>query len=182
LVVFLSDNGGVLGDGANNGPWRSEKQHVYEGGIRVPLAVRWPGRVRPASVSDRQVLSMDLFPTLLQAAGAPAQAGVDGVGFLPTLLGDASPGPERDLYFVRREGWDAYGGKTIEALRRGKWKLIQDSPYAPLELYDLEADPGESRNLVHREPKVVRELAAALRRHIQEAGRVPWQPPAPRGE
>lgn len=177
LVVFLSDNGGVLGDGANNGPWRSEKQHVYEGGIRVPLAARWPGRIRPGSSSDRQVMAMDLFPTLLQAAGAAPHPGIDGVGFLPTLLGDTVAGPERDLYFVRREGWDAYGGKTIEAIRRGKWKLIQDSPYAPLELYDLEVDPRETTNLVAREPAKVRELGAALRRHIQEAGRVPWQPP-----
>lgn len=177
LVVFLSDNGGVLGDGANNGPWRSEKQHVYEGGIRVPFAVRWPGRVAPGSSSDRPVMAMDLFPTLVEAARLAVPAHIDGVSFLPEALGQTPPPLERDLYFVRREGSVIYGGKTIEAIRRGRWKLIQDSPYAPLELYDLEADPRETTNLATREPAVVRELSAALRRHIQEAGRVPWQPP-----
>jgi arylsulfatase A-like enzyme len=176
LVVFASDNGGVLGNGANNGPWRSEKQHMYEGGLRVPCAARWLGKIEPGRRTERIALTMDLFPTFVEAAGAKCPAGIDGVSLLPELLGKPSSAPDRDLYFVRREGWDAYGGKTIEAIRRGDWKLIQDSPFRPLELYHLGRDPQETTNLAAREPAVVRELSAALRRHIQRGGQVPWQP------
>lgn len=177
LVVFSSDNGGVPGLGANNGPWRSGKQHVYEGGLRVPFAARWPGHIPAASRSERIALTMDVFPTLLQAAGVTVPAGIDGVGFLETLLGQPQPAPARSLYFVRREGGHAYGGKTIEALRWGDWKLLQDSPFAPLELYHLKTDPQETTNLAAQEKKVFNELSALLREHLQRGGRVPWQAP-----
>jgi arylsulfatase A-like enzyme len=179
LVVFTSDNGGVLNYEARNGPWRSGKTHMYEGGLRVPFAARWPGKIAPGSHADRSALSMDLFPTVLAAAGLPAPAGIDGVGFLPTLLGQNSPVPARDLYFVRREGGLAYGGKTIEALRRGDWKLVQDSPFAPLELYNLANDPQEANNVAKQAPKVFQELSAALREQVQRGGQVPWQAATP---
>jgi arylsulfatase A-like enzyme len=177
LVLFSSDNGGVERYGANNGPWRSGKTHVYEGGLRVPGAARWPGVVKPGSRTARLTLAMDVFPTVCRVAGVEPPKGIDGVSFLPTLRGEPEPKGERELYFVRREGGTAYGGKTIEAVRRGRWKLLQDSPFAPAELYDLEADPGETTNLAGREKAVVAELSAALQRHVQRGGRVPWQPP-----
>lgn len=176
LVIFTSDNGGVLANGANNGPWRSEKQHVYEGGLRVPCAARWPGRVKPGSRTDRMALAMDLFPTVLEAAGCPIPEGIDGVSFLPTLLGEAQADPPRELYFVRREGGPAYGGKTIEALREGDWKLLQDSPFAPQELYNLKDDPRETTDLADKRKPMLNRLRADLRRHIQRGGAVPWQP------
>ena len=77
---------------------------------------------------------------------------------------------------MRREGGNAYGGKTINALRRGNWKLLQDSPFAPLELYNLGEDPQEKTELARREGKVFNELSAALREQIQRGGGVPWQP------
>lgn len=178
LVIFTSDNGGILGNGAHNGPWRSEKQHMYEGGLRVPCAVRWPGHIKAASKSDRIGVTMDLFPTVLEAAGQAVPPGIDGVSLLATLQGKDAPAAPRELYFVRREGGPAYGGKTIEALRRGKWKLVQDSPFGPLELFDLEADPGETTSLAAQEPRILQELSAAMRRHIQRGGVVPWQPRA----
>jgi arylsulfatase A-like enzyme len=176
LVIFTSDNGGVLNHEANNGPWRSGKTHMYEGGLRVPCAVRWPGKISPGTHTDQLALSMDLFPTLLAAAGLSLPADVDGMSFLPQLLGKKSTAVSRVVYFVRREGGLAYGGKTIEALRRGDWKLMQDSPFAPLELYNLKNDPLEATNLATKERKVLIELSAALRLHVQRGGQVPWQP------
>ncbi len=176
LVVFTSDNGGLLSRQARNGPYRSEKQHMYEGGLRVPGAVRWPGKTAAASRSERVVVTMDLFPTLCEAAGITSPTGIDGVSFLPTLLGKLQSDAPRDLYFVRREGGPAYGGKTIEALRRGDWKLVQDSPFAPRELFNLTRDPLETTDLAQSEPEIFRALSAALQAQIQRAGNAPWQP------
>jgi arylsulfatase A-like enzyme len=177
LVFFTSDNGGLLPSGANNGPWRSGKTHMYEGGLRVPAMARWPGKIQSGSRTDRDVLTMDLFPTICEAAGVALPAGLDAVSFLPALLGGQSGEVKaRDQYFVRREGGALYAGKTIEAFIRGDWKLVQDSPFAPLELFNLRADPAESRNLAESEPRVFKELSAALRRQVQRGGAVGWQP------
>ena len=120
---------------------------------------------------------MDLFATVAEAAGVNPAPDVEAVSFLPTILGKPQTDPVRDLYFVRREGGPAYGGKTIEALVRGDWKLIQDSPFQPLELYNLKTDPLETTNLANRETKIFQELSAALRLRIQQGGQVPWQEP-----
>ncbi len=174
LVVFTSDNGGVLAFGANNGPWRSEKGHVYEGGLRVPCAVRWPGHIKPRTKTECYGVTMDLFATLAEAAGVQPPVGIDGISLLPVICGAESKEMLRDLYFVRREG-GVYGGKTIEALRRDHWKLLQDSPTAPLELYNLHDDPLEKNNVAIEQHERYRELAAELRRQIQRGGRTPWQ-------
>lgn len=177
LVIFTSDNGGVLANGANNGPWRGGKEHMYEGGLRVPAAARLPGRIEPGSQTERRSLTMDIFATACDAAGVKPPGNVDGVSFWPTLRGKPSPEPKRDLYFVRREGGETYGGKTIEAFRRGDWKLLQDSPFAPLELYDLRFDPQEKTNVATKERMVFEQLEEGLRRQIQIGGQTPWQPP-----
>jgi arylsulfatase A-like enzyme len=177
LIVFSSDNGGELGAGANNGPLRDGKQSVYEGGLKVPACAVWPGQIRAGSRTALRAMSMDVFPTLLAAAGADVPAGIDGRSFLPTLLGEPQPPLREYWFFRRREGGAAYGGKTIEAVIRGDWKLLQNSPFAPLELYNLKDDPREEHNLIQRERGVFNELAAALRKEIQRYGSVPWQPP-----
>ena len=177
LVVYTSDNGGVLGNGANNGPWRSEKGHMYEGGLRVPAAARWPGHIAAGSRSERVTLTMDIFGAACEAAGAQPPAGIDALSFLPALRGEADGEPQRDRYFVRREGGLAYAGKTIEALRQGDWKILQDSPFAPLELYDLAADPRETTNQAANQRERFGKMAAALRGHVQRGGQIPWQPP-----
>jgi arylsulfatase A-like enzyme len=176
LLIFTSDNGGLLRNGANNGSWRSGKQHVYEGGLRVPFAARWPAQIQPGSQTARIALSMDIFPTVLAAAGLVAPQGIDGIDFLPTLHGESQPDVPRDFYFVQRAGGAAYGGKTIEAVRQGDWKLLQDSPFAALELYNLKTDPYETKDVASQEKKVFTSLSAALRRQIQRGGVVPWQP------
>ncbi len=175
LVVFVSDNGGQLNVGARNGPLRDGKGTVYEGGIRVPAIASWPGNIAPGTSSDAVLTTMDIYPTLLEAARARITQIIDGTSFLDSVLGGPDPDPNRLLFFSRREGGLRFGGKTIEAVRQGPWKLLQNSPYAPLELYNLERDPLETTDLSSAEPDVFRRLAAALRQYVQEAGSVPWQ-------
>ena len=175
LVVFSSDNGGQLNVGANNGNLRDGKQSMYEGGLRVPTVVTWPKRVAAGSRSDRVLLSMDIFPTLVEAAGGELSTNLDGRSFLDALDGEANDAPPRDLFFDRREGGLRYGGQTIFAMRRGPWKLLQNSPWEPLQLYNLESDPEETRDLSSRRPDIVKTLQAAVRRQVQRYGAVPWQ-------
>ena len=178
LIFFTSDNGGILGHGANNGPWRSEKQHFYEGGIRVPAIARWPGQIPANRHLNRSALTMDLFPTIAEAAGVKVDPTIDGISFLSSLQqsGDNAPGlSDREFYFVRREGGINYGGKTIEALIQGDWKIIQDNPFGPLELYNLKTDPNEAKNVATEEKQIFQAMAAKLRLHIQHGGKVKWQ-------
>ncbi len=176
LLVFTSDNGGQDSAGASNGPLRGAKQEMYEGGIKVPAAVVWPARIAPGSRSDLVALSMDLFPTTLEAAGISVTHYIEGRSFFSALTGGAAL-PERTLVFVRREGNNRYMGQTIWAVRRGDWKLLQNTPFEPFRLYNLAEDPQEQRDLADQNQAVYDELAAALRAHIQQSGAVPWQPP-----
>jgi arylsulfatase A-like enzyme len=176
LVVFSADNGGSLPHAQNNDPWRDGKQSHYDGGLRVPFMMRWPSHIQAGSRSDYAGLNFDLFPTFLELAGAKPANELDAVSLVPLLKGEAITKP-RTLYFVRREGGPAYGGKSYEAIIRGDWKLLQNDPYSPLELYNLKDDPSESHNLAAMNKKVVQELSAALRFHIQRGGTTPWQRP-----
>jgi len=178
LIIFTSDNGGHEPSEANNGPYRGAKQSVYEGGIRVPTAVSWPEKIEPDGSSDRILLTMDIFPTVLEAAGIEYDGPLNGISFLPELLGE-SQGKYRDepLFFTRREGNMRYGGLTIHAVRKGDWKLVHNSPFAPRELYNLKNDPYEEHDLIEEYPEKVRELNRYMMKHIQKAGRVPWQRP-----
>ncbi len=177
VVVYTTHNGGSLPHAQSNRPWRGGKQDHYDGGLRVPFAARWPGRVAAGSRSDHAGQTFDVFPTFLELAGAAAPPGLDALSLLPIFRGEAPAVGARELYFVRREGGPRYGGKSYEALVRGDWKLLQNDPYSPLELYDLKGDPGERTNVIEKHPKVARDLEAALRAHIRLGGAVPWQPP-----
>ena len=176
LVVFTADNGGSLRHGQSNHPWRDGKQSHYDGGLRVPFMARWPGRVQPGSSSDYAGLVFDLFPTFLELAGVELPTDLDAVSLVPILRGGMI-GASRDLYFVRREGGPAYGGKSYEALVRGEWKLLQNDPYSPLELYNLENDPQETNDVAASNTELLNELAAALRAHIQRGGAAAWHRP-----
>ena len=136
---------------------------------------RWPGKIKAGSTTSRIALSMDIFATSCEAAGVAAPKNIDGLSFLPTLLGKPQPDAERDLYFVRREGGIQYCGKTIEAFIRGDWKLVLDSPFAPIELYNLKNDPQETTDLAAKERQKLMELSAGLRKQMQRGGQVPWQ-------
>ena len=122
-------------------------------------------------------MTMDLFPTVCEAAGIKVPAGLDAVSFLPILEGKAQPPLRKNWFFRRREGGTRYGGKTIEAVRSSDWKLLQNSPFAPLELYNLKDDPLESNNLADTNRKVFNKMSALLRAEIQRYGSVPWQKP-----
>jgi arylsulfatase A-like enzyme len=177
LVVFTSDNGGSLPHAQNNHVWRDGKQSHYDGGLRVPFLVRWPGMVKPGTHSNYPGLTFDIFPTFLELAGEGVPAGLDAVSLAGLLLGGSAPSGPRDLYFVRREGGLRYGGNSYEAIIRGDWKLLRNDPYSSLELYNLADDPQETKDLAAAQPKIFQELSVALRAHIQRGGATPWQPP-----
>jgi arylsulfatase A-like enzyme len=173
LVIFTSDNGGQLGVGANNGPLRAGKGDMYEGGIRVPMCAVWPGRIKSSSKSNRVALTMDLLPTICEAAGAQITHEIDGRSILPTLFGKPQPLEDRFLFWVRCEG-GGYGGRAYYAARYGDCKLLQNSPFEQMQLYNLADDPQEAEPLDKKHP-MYDKLFAALRNHIIEAGAVPWQ-------
>ena len=177
IVVFTSDNGGQLSVGASNGPLRDGKQSVYEGGLKVPTAVVWPGKIKAGSVTPFRAMSMDILPTLFEAVGIEHELGIEGRSFLPTLMREPQKPLRQQMFFCRREGGLRYGGKTIEAVIDGPWKLLQNSPWEPLELYNIDEDPAEQNNLFDRQRPVVNRLNAALRLQLQRGGAVPWQRP-----
>ncbi len=173
FIIFTSDNGGQTGVGANNGPLRGGKQDMYEGGIRVPMCAVWPGKIKPGSRSDRIALSMDLFPTICEMAEASLDYEIDGRSILPTLLGKSQSVEDRFLFWVRREG-GGYGGRAYYVARYGDFKLVQNNPFEPLQLYNLKDDPQE-QNPLERSHPMYNKIFTALRNHIIEAGAVPWQ-------
>jgi len=177
IVVFTSDNGGQLNVGANNGPLRDGKQSVYEGGLKVPTAIVWPGQIEPGTKTAFTAMSMDILPTLFDAAKIPIPHPIEGLSFLPTLQSKTQPALRQQAFFCRREGGLRYGGMTIEAVIEGPWKLLHNSPWEPLELYNLDADPAEQHDLANKNKAVLNRLNAAMRLQLQRGGQIPWQKP-----
>lgn len=175
IIIFTSDNGGLLRDEADNGPLRDGKQSMYEGGLRVPTGIVWKEHIVPGSTTAYKSLSMDIFPTLVDIARGTPPENVEGESFLPLLKGELMDDKNRPLYFIRREGGTTYGGLTIQALQLNGWKLLQNSPFGEQELYNLEEDPYEKNNLVKEHPDKYKELNNLLMEHIQKGGQVPWQ-------
>ena len=134
----------------------------------------WPGKIQSGSRSDRVALIMDLFPTICETAGVPIEHEIDGRSILPILMGKAQPEEERILFWVRREGGPQYGGRAYYAARQGDLKLLQNSPFEPMELYNLKDDPQEQKPLSRKHP-MYNKLFTALQSHITQAGAVPWQ-------
>ena len=160
---MCSSDLGSLPHGASNAPWRGGKQDHYEGGLRVPFLARWPGKIAAGGVTTENALTFDIFATSLAVAGLPLPTGTDAVDLSPILMGQPPPPGARELYFSRREGGPAYGGKSYEALIKGDWKLLQNDPYSPLELYNLKDDLGEANNIATKNPEIVAKIEAYLK-------------------
>ncbi len=177
LVVFTSDNGGQSNVGARNVPLRGGKQEMWEGGLRVCTCVVWPGKIASGARSNHPGMTMDFYPTLAEIAGASIDREIDGKSFAPLLLGrDFQPNPERRLFWVRLEGNQKYGGLSYHAARIGDWKLLRNTPFEPYQLFDLAKDPGEENPIPKpRAPQKYNQLFGELMKHVNLAGKVPWQ-------
>jgi arylsulfatase A len=176
IVFFTSDNGGVSADGhdvsrfRSNGPFRGEKTTLYEGGIRVPMIVRWPGRVAANATSDVPWAFWDFLPTVAELAGIRAPEGIDGVSVLPTLLDDKAvrqPLSTREYFYWEHLTFDRKTSALrthamVQAVRLGDWKAVRPKQGAPLELYDLARDPGETRDVAARRPDIVARVESYL--------------------
>jgi arylsulfatase A-like enzyme len=164
-VFFLSDNGGLRYEGSqkepvtDNAPLRAGKGHLFEGGIRIPWLVRWPGVTKPGSTSDTPVSTIDVVPTVLDMLGQTAPA-VDGLSIAPLLRGGRL---RRDAIYWHYPHYSNQGGTPGGAIRAGKHKLIEFFEDGRLELFDLESDPGERTNLAQKQPKLAEKLHLRLR-------------------
>jgi arylsulfatase A-like enzyme len=167
-IFVFSDNGGLRYEGesrnpvTDNAPLRAGKGHVYEGGIREPLLVYWPGVTAPGRVCNTPVSSVDFFPTILEMAGArPPSGPIDGRSLAPLLRGQA--GLARDALYWHYPHYSNQGGTPSGAIRAGDWKLIEFFEDGRRELYNLKNDIGERHNLVLREPAIGARLYTGLR-------------------
>lgn len=159
LVFFTSDNGPEVAYFRklfpehvhtldSNGPLRGFKRDLYEGGIRVPLIVRWPGGVKPG-VSRHVCAFWDILPTLGEITGQPVPANLDGLSFAPTLLGQPGQKHHDHLY------WEFHEEGFAQAVRFGDWKAVRRGPAASVEIYDLKDDIGETVDLAPQQPDLV---------------------------
>lgn len=175
LLVYCSDNGGQMDVGAYNGDIRGAKLDMYEGGIRVPMMAVWPGYIAAGAVSDLPAMIMDLFPTFCEAAGVPVSHEIEGTSILMTLQGEKQNFDDRLYYWVRREGGAKYFGQDYHAVRRGEMKLLHNTPFAPLELFDLASDEKESSDRATSDPETVSALVMEMQEQIRRAGSIPWR-------
>ena len=168
VFIFTSDNGGLHvlempnTPATHNTPFRAGKGYLNEGGLRIPLIVRWPGKVAPGVVVDAPVVLTDLMPTLMEAAGldpAKTTGPLDGVGLGKLLAGGA---PAARTMFWHFPNYTNQGGRPAGAVREGDWKLIADDESGSVELYNIAADPGEKQDLAKTEAARAGELSAKL--------------------
>jgi len=161
LVIFTSDNGPHQEGGAqpefsdSNGPLRGIKRDLYEGGIRVPMIAWWPGTIKQNQISNHVSAFWDFLPTACELAGIDIPAGIDGISYVPTLLGKSQPEHEY-LY------WEFHEGGFKRALRLGKYKVVQNGISAPFEVYDLEKDLGEQDNIADEEAGLIEKVKRIL--------------------
>jgi len=162
LVIFTSDNGPHREGGNDpdfadsNGPLRGIKRALYEGGIRVPMIARWPGKIAAGATSDHVGYFGDVMATLGEVAGAKVDVRHDGISFLPALLGQGGQKQHDFLY------WEFYEGGSAQAVRKGNWKAIAKPFGGPIELFDLKKDLGEAMDVAAQNPEVVAALRALM--------------------
>ncbi|WP_246581395.1 arylsulfatase [Echinicola shivajiensis] len=169
LIIFTSDNGPTYNGGTNSPffdsakPFKSEygwgKGFVHEGGIRVPMIASWEGKIKAGSTTDLVSAFWDVMPTLAEVAGTKAPENIDGISFLPELLGESDQKEHEFLY------WEFPSYQGQQAVRMGKWKGIRKDIFKgnmDIELYDLEKDPQEQNNISKEFPKITSKIAAIM--------------------
>lgn len=169
IIIFTSDNGPHQEGGHkvdffdSNGPLRGAKRDLYEGGVRVPLIVKWPGKIKPGTTTDHPCAFWDILPTFCDMAGIEPPSEIDGISFLPTLLGNDIEQKKHDYLY-----WEFYELGGRQAVRENNWKYIKlnvrDSTKAVVkELYDLSKDLGETNNIIDQHPEIVERLERWMR-------------------
>ena len=166
IVLFSSDNGPHLEGGGDpdyfdsNGPLKGYKRDLYEGGIREPMIAWWPGKIKKGSTTDHISAFWDVMPTLVELAGAKMPENIDGISFLPTLLGKDGQKKHESLY------WEFHEQNGRQAVRKDNWKLVRYNVLNPnkttTELYDLSKDLGENNNVAEKYPEIVKDLMQIL--------------------
>lgn len=160
IVFFTSDNGATPGASDPDffnacAEFRGYKGSLWEGGLRVPMIVRWPGHVPAGETTDQVGYFADIMPTLATLAGTTPPAGIDGISIAPTLLAsNTDEQPQHEFLY-----WEDDGARAVRA---GKWKAIRWKPKKAVELYNLETDPGEQNNLAAKKPKITARLTGYL--------------------
>jgi uncharacterized sulfatase len=164
IVFFSSDNGPHREGGNNpdffdsNGPLRGIKRDLYDGGIRVPMIVRWPGKTPKGIASAHVGYFADFLPTAAELAGAKAPPNLDGISFLSAILGaDKRQMKHKYLY------WEFYERGSAQAVRMGNWKGVSKPFGGDIELFDLQSDIGEQNNVAARHAEIVEKMRAAIK-------------------
>ena len=168
IIVFASDNGPHTEGGADpkyfksSGPLKGVKRDLYEGGIRVPMIIKWPGKIKEGTKTDLVSAFWDVFPTFSEIAGIAVPANLDGISFLPTLLNKPEAQKQHEYLY-----WEFHEKGGRQAVRKGKWKAVKynvlKQPNAPIELYDLSQDVGEKNNIASKHPEIVKDMERILK-------------------
>ena len=168
LVMFSSDNGPHKEGGGDptffrsSGPLRGYKRDLYEGGIRVPMIARWPGRIKPGSVNNHICAFWDFLPTYCEIAGVETPQGLDGISLVPTLLGQPDRQKQHEFLY-----WEFHEQGKKQAVRMGDWKGVRlnvaKNPDGPIELYNLQGNIGEKQNVAQSHPEIVAKIAEYMR-------------------
>lgn len=174
LIIFSSDNGGQADAGANNGPFRGAKQDMYEGGIRVAGGFYWKNKIQP-TVTDHFAMLSDVFPTLCELTGAPVTHEIDGISLLPLLKGEEQDTDNRMVHWVRREGNMQYGGQAYYASKYKDFKILQNTPWEPIQFFNIKEDPKEQYPITERSSETFKQLFKGMIEHIRQTGMIPWQ-------
>jgi arylsulfatase A-like enzyme len=153
FVIFVSDNGNAVSRPGSNGPFSGGKFTTWEGGIRMPFMMKWPGRIRAGQVYDEPVSTLDILPTVAAACGVPTSSALplDGVNLLPYLNAEVPGSPHEALFWKLSE---------YSAVRLGRWKLYLDRRHGVARLHDLESDPGEKQDVSAAHPAIFQDLLA----------------------
>jgi arylsulfatase A-like enzyme len=179
IIFFASDNGPHREGGVDpqffdsSARLRGIKRDLYEGGIRVPMIVRWPGHVKAGSTNDQVWAFWDFLPTAAEIAGVKSPQGLDGLSMLPALIGLKQTNQHEFLY------WEFHERGFQQAVRMGDWKAVKLAPDKPLELYDLKTDPGENQNVAEKNPGITAKIETYLKSARSESKDWPIKPATP---